>query len=139
MSLIVIFILSFLITPHANASWAYPFVVWKGYVYVVTEEQVYEIDKKIGHVTNHTDREGTYWGNFSNAYEIGTKYYSIVGISTNEAIAVQTQDDTFLKAIREGKYKREWPLPAVMACIIVLIVLILGFVIFRKKKGELNL
>ena len=45
------------------ADWAYAFVVWDEYAYVVTDEQVNEVDKKIGHVTKYSDIEGTYSGN----------------------------------------------------------------------------
>ncbi|MCR2821050.1 hypothetical protein [Lederbergia panacisoli] len=138
-SVFFLLLLSFILVPYSHASWAYSFVVWDGYVYVVSDELIDNIDKEIGQVTKYSDKEGSYWGNFSNTYKIGTKYYSIVGINTTEAIAVQTEDGTYIKAIKEGKYKSEWPLPIIIACIIVLIVLILGIIIFRKKKGELNL
>ncbi|MBS4193581.1 hypothetical protein [Lederbergia citri] len=138
-SFIIVFILSFLIAPNSKASWAYSFVVWDGYVYVVSDESVENIDKEIGHVTKYSDKEGTYWGNFSNTFKKGTKYYSITDISTNEAIAVQTSDGTYIKAIREGEFKSQLPLSTVIACIIFVFVLILGIIIFREKKGELNL
>lgn len=83
--------------------WAYSFVVWDEYVYVVTDEDVTEIDKKIGSVTNYSDTESLS-GNFSNTYEKGTNYYSIKGISSTEAIAIQDEDGKYRKAIREGKY-----------------------------------
>ena len=86
------------------ADWAYAFVVWDGYAYVVTDEQVNEVDKKIGHVTKYSDIEGTYSGNFSNAFRKGTKYYSILGVSTDEAIAIQKEDGAYIKAIRDGEY-----------------------------------
>ncbi|MGE7922540.1 hypothetical protein ACQKND_05090 [Viridibacillus arvi] len=38
-------------------------------------------------------------GNFSNTYKKGTKYFSIKGISTEQAIAIQVKDDQFLKAV----------------------------------------
>ena len=34
-------------------------------------------------VTYHTDREGTYGGNFSNIYPKGTKYYAIQELLRN--------------------------------------------------------
>ncbi|CAM5497190.1 putative protein OS=Lysinibacillus sphaericus OX=1421 GN=LS41612_16405 PE=4 SV=1 [Lysinibacillus sphaericus] len=42
-----------------------------------------------------------YGGNFSNVYPIGTKYYSIVGINTDDTIAVQVGDNQYIKAFRE--------------------------------------
>ncbi len=84
-------------------SWAYPFVVWDGYLYVVTDEDVTEIGEEIGHVTKYSDME-QYSGNFSNSYREGTKYYAIMGVSTEEAIAIIEDEGTYRKAIREGKY-----------------------------------
>jgi len=51
---------------------------------------------EIGQVTKHSDKEGTY---FSNKYKNGTKYYSIEGINTDEAIATE-EDGKYQKAIR---------------------------------------
>jgi hypothetical protein len=45
-----------------------------------------------------------YPGNFSNFYKKGTKYYSIAGSSTDEAIAVQDGFGEYKKAIREKEY-----------------------------------
>ncbi|MFT9598303.1 hypothetical protein [Mesobacillus sp.] len=46
-----------------------------------------------------------YSGNFSNAYKKGTKYYSIEGLSTDEAIAIEESDGQYIKAYREGEYE----------------------------------
>jgi hypothetical protein len=86
------------------AEWAYSFVVWDGYTYVVSDEFVTEVDNVIGKVTIYSSIEGTYSGNFSNAYEEGTKYYSIIGIDTNEAIAIQENDEKYKRANRTGEY-----------------------------------
>jgi hypothetical protein len=43
-------------------------------------------------------------GNFSNEYIEGTKYFSIKGVSTDEAIAVKTGTQ-YKKAVRIGEYK----------------------------------
>ncbi|MEI4771354.1 hypothetical protein WAX74_17140 [Psychrobacillus sp. FJAT-51614] len=101
-SLAIIFILC-VFPIKSLASWAYPFVVWDGYVYVLTDEVVDEVEKEIGHVTKYSDMEGTYSGNFSNVYQKGTKYYSIVGVSTDEAIAVKN-DGSYIKANRDVEY-----------------------------------
>ena len=94
----------FLIPNKSNASWAYPFVVWDGFVYVISDEFVEEVDNKIGRVTKYSDREGTYSGNFSNIYKKGTAYYSIKGISTDEAIAVEDGEGKYKLATRDGEY-----------------------------------
>jgi hypothetical protein len=91
-------------TNHSSADWAYSFVVWDDFTYQLADEYVEDISEEIGEVTKYSDMEGTYSGNFSNVYEKGTKYYSITGISTEVAIAVEEKDGRFRKAIRSGKY-----------------------------------
>jgi hypothetical protein len=85
-------------------TWAYSFVVWDGYIYVISDEYVTEVGSVIGHVTRYSDME-QFSGNFSNSYIKGTKYYSIEGISTDEAIAIEESDNRYIKAYREGEYK----------------------------------
>jgi hypothetical protein len=87
----------------SQADWTNSFVVWDGYVYVLTDEVVDEVYKEIGHVTKYSDIEGTYSGNFSNTYPKGTKYYSIVGVSTDEAFAVKN-NGSYIKVTRDGEY-----------------------------------
>lgn len=62
-----------------------------------------DVSKEIGEVTKYSDTEATYSGNFSNKYEKGTKYYSIKGISTDKAIAIE-EDGKYRRANRSGKY-----------------------------------
>ncbi|MBJ9992786.1 MULTISPECIES: hypothetical protein [unclassified Paenibacillus] len=90
----------------ASASWAYPFVVYSGHIYQVTEQAVQpeDVGQKIGIVTKYSDWEGTYRGNFSNMYPKGTGYYAIEGRSRQEAIAVRTGEDTYILAIQQGAY-----------------------------------
>lgn len=104
--LLLFILLTSLLFPSklSATSWANEFVVWHGYAYVISDEYVTEIDRKIGHVTKYSDME-TYTGNFSNSYKKGTNYYSIKGISTDEAIAVQDKDGKYKKAIRNGKFE----------------------------------
>lgn len=70
---------------------------------MISDEYVTEVDSEIGQVTKYSDME-QYSGNFSNAYKKGTKYYSIEGISTDEAIAIKESDGQYIKAYREGEY-----------------------------------
>ncbi len=102
----VLFVLLTSLSPNKTmaTSWAYPFVVWNGYIYVISDEYVLEIGSEIGQVTKYSDME-QYSGNFSNIYKRGTKYYSIEGISTNEAIAVEESYGRYIKAYREGEYE----------------------------------
>lgn len=87
----------------SRADWNSVFVVWNGYMYEVSDEYVDEIDEEIGQVTKYSDREGTYAGNFSNKYSKGTKLYSIKGINTDEAIAID-EEGKYRKAINNGRY-----------------------------------
>lgn len=90
------------ITTYAT-KWVHEFVVWNGYVYVLNDEDVTEIDKEIGQVTKYSDMEQLP-GNFSNVYKKGTKYYSIKDISTDDAIAVEDGSGEYKKAVREKEY-----------------------------------
>jgi TRAP-type uncharacterized transport system substrate-binding protein len=90
----------------SSADWNSNFVVWDGYVYEMSNEYVTEIEEEIGKVTKYSDKEGTYSGNFSNMYRKGTKYYAIVGVNTDEAIAVE-ENGVYRKAKKEGKYGKE--------------------------------
>lgn len=103
-------------------SWAYPFVVWDGYMYEVTDEYVTDVERKIGHVTSYSDMN-TKSGNFSNAYRKGTKYYEITGVSTDEAIAVEIGKVQYKKAVRRGEYAlANDPRSTLMPILIVILV-----------------
>ncbi|UOE94661.1 hypothetical protein [Alkalihalobacillus sp. LMS39] len=87
-------------------SWAYPFITWEGNLYVVTDTKIEKVEEELGQVTSYSDMESLP-GDFSNAYQKGTKFYKIKGVSTEEAIAVEVEDGTFIKAIREESYLGE--------------------------------
>lgn len=93
-------------TEVVSADWAYRFVVYELSIYIVTDEPVPAdlIEERIGEVTFHTDREGTYWDNFSNHFEVGTGYYSIRGITDSSSIAVETPEGTYVMATYDGPY-----------------------------------
>ncbi|MFE1245136.1 hypothetical protein ACFW35_13470 [Fictibacillus sp. NPDC058756] len=101
--LIGLFCALILPTKSSATSWAYPFVVWDGYIYLVNDEYVTEVDKEIGKVTRYSDMYPQS-GNFSNVYEKGTKYYSIKDVSSDEAIAVEDGSGKYKKAVREKEY-----------------------------------
>ena len=107
-SLVTVALLLCIVFPLSSSkvfatSWVYPFIVWDDHVYVVSEETVLDVEKKIGKVTKYSDMY-SYSGNFSNVFPKGTKYYSIKGIDTTIAIAIQTSDGHYIKAYREGEY-----------------------------------
>ncbi|MGN8644625.1 hypothetical protein ACTNEO_00895 [Gracilibacillus sp. HCP3S3_G5_1] len=71
-----------------------PYVLLDGRVYEITDEQINHvlIGQSVGEVTTQADdRTTTYFGNASNHYSIGTKYFKIEGIDIAEAIAVEEQ------------------------------------------------
>lgn len=136
LSLLYIFIISF--SAHA-LSWAYPFVVWKGKVYEVKQEEIItdsEIGKIIGKVkTKPNDMTGDYYGNASNSYPKGTKYYEIKGTSTSFEIAVQ-EGKQWVKA--EYVHKAPFHILNIftnsffIAAIVIIVLSIFG-VVYRKN------
>ena len=90
------------ISAHA-LSWAYFFVVHDGKVYEVKEELVLkrtELGKTIGKVETKADEySGDYYGNASNYYEIDTRYFKIQDVPITEAIAVETEEGLYVKAV----------------------------------------
>lgn len=100
MSVILIMMLAL---PVLAISWAYAFVVWDDYIYVIGDEYIQNIGEELGEVTAYSDME-QFGDNFSNSYPKGTKYYEIEKISTDIAIAVQAEDEMYIKAIRDGEY-----------------------------------
>ncbi|OXS59881.1 hypothetical protein B1A99_10105 [Cohnella sp. CIP 111063] len=99
--------IALLIRPAAvSADWAYPFVVYSGSIYVVTDTVVEpeRIGNLLGKVTRYSDREGTYSGNFSNAFPKGTRCYAIEGMSEKQGIAVRTEDGRYVLSEYGGKY-----------------------------------
>ena len=93
-------LLAFTISSSVQAiDWVISFVVWEGNVYEVKEEIIEEreIGKSIGEVKTEANKSN-YYGNASNAYPIGTKYYEIKGVATSDAIAVK-EDNQWVKAV----------------------------------------
>lgn len=92
-------------------SWAYPFVSWNGHVYKVTEEQVKETDlgEVIGEVERTADDQtGDYYGDASNFYKKGTKYYELKGIESHLVIAVEAKEGEWVKAVYIHKTPFHW-------------------------------
>jgi hypothetical protein len=118
-------------------SWAYSFVVWNDYVYVISDETVTDVEKEIGVVTAYSDMEELP-GSFSNEFSVGTKYFSITNISTAEAIAVEVQSGIYQKALRENKYMEREPVDenktlSVFILLLLIILLPAGLYIFIKS------
>lgn len=138
-SLVFLFIFTSLLPNKTSADWAYPFVVWDGYIYVVSDEFVKGVDEKIGRVTKYSDREGTYSGNFSNVYKKGTNYYSIKGVSTDETIAIEEERGKYKKAVRDGEYegnKYSLGVPIMIVGFIFIMLLIMWILIAHYKRRK---
>ena len=136
-------LLAFMISSSVQAlSWAIIFVVWEGKVYEVKQEEIIEnteIGKIIGEVkTKPDDMTGDYYGDASNFYPIGTKYYEIKGISTSDAIAIN-ENNQWVKAV----YVHKAPFhimniltnPFFIFSIVIIALILIG-VIFRNKKSR---
>lgn len=138
------FVLYFAAVSPIHASWAYPFVVYKGNTYGVTDEEVeaLRITGKLGQVTHYSDKEGSYGRNFSNTFPKGTEYYAIDGIDVLEAIAVKTDQGIYIKAIYKGKYQsgnlfnREiTDVQKILFAVILVLGLILITYIIQKRRN----
>ncbi|MGF9979624.1 hypothetical protein ABE042_22435 [Viridibacillus arvi] len=144
----ILFFFAFLSSSTVHAQiLAYPFVVWDGKVYEVSE--VVLLDEKIGNFIGKVnakpnDASGNYYGNASNTFAIGTKYYEISEISMADAIAVENENGQFIQADYAQK-ATEQPMSMlqkgiVNASIIAILILILGvrFGLKRTKTREIN-
>lgn len=124
-------------------SWAYPFVVWDGKVYKVTEEKVLEseIGESIGEVETRPDEmTGNYYGNASNGYPKGTKYFKINDIPTSAVIAVEVEENEWQKAVYVHKAPFHWMnlftnvVPIIILIVIVIICLL--FLLKVKRRSQ---
>lgn len=118
--------------------WTYPFVVWNGNVYEVTEEEIVENDlgKVIGHVKRTAnDRTGNYYGDASNSYPKGTQYYELNGISPESAIAVEVKDSQWVKAIYLHRVPFHW-MNLFLKILLFFIVIFVGVTIAHSIKNK---
>ncbi|WP_416150552.1 hypothetical protein ACM26V_06160 [Salipaludibacillus sp. HK11] len=128
-------------TPVQALSWAYSFVVWNGNVYEVKEEKVLEseIGKEIGEVkTKPNDMTGDYYGNASNAYPKGTKYFEINNISTENAISVEVGDNEWQKAVYVHQAPFHWMdiFTKILPIFILIGIVIIILVRFKKRQNK---
>lgn len=90
---LVLLLLSISLSAQA-LSWAYAFVVLDGLVYEVMEVAVLEGDlgEVVGEVeTMADDMDGSYYGDASNMYPIGTTYRKVSGEAMEDVIAVEDE------------------------------------------------
>jgi hypothetical protein len=125
-------------------SWEYPFVVWKGNVYRVTDKTLTssQVKKRIGGVeTKPNDMTGEYYGNASNSYPIGRGYFEIIGVPYDTAIAVRVENRKWIKAV----YIREAPFHLLnyiskpyLYMLVLLVILILQNKINKRELPKLR-
>lgn len=134
---VILAIIVLLPTHSASADWARSFVVFSDDIYEITDEIIPsdKVEKKIGHVTKYSDHEGTYTGNFSNTFPKGTSYYSIKNTDPDQLIAIESQEDIFIKAINKGHYPNDqlerqmfWIYLFGFLCAFLLIIWIIGII-----------
>ncbi|MFJ8236787.1 hypothetical protein ACIQ34_13850 [Ureibacillus sp. NPDC094379] len=131
-----------LLTTTASAlSWAYAFVVYNGNVYEVTDEVVSEseVKQQIGEVNSKPDDQtGDYYGDASNFFEIGSKYYGIKGTSKKEAIAVESKEGQFIKAEFRHKAPMKSRIPYQTMMYSALIMILIFLISYWRKKVKFS-
>ncbi|WP_405115733.1 hypothetical protein MHH28_13570 [Paenibacillus sp. FSL K6-1217] len=111
--LVFAFILLIIVTIGCNPSskqatssdWSYLFVVWNGDMYTFNDETVDAVDEQLGEVEEYSDDEAKSFSSniFSNKYSVGTKIFKIKDVSTDEAIAIES-NGKYYKGKNIGKY-----------------------------------
>ncbi|WP_438350720.1 hypothetical protein ACP8HI_08795 [Paenibacillus sp. FA6] len=95
-------------TTSTSNSWAFNFIKWNNIFYKETDKWIEKVDIKIGSVeTLVTDVVGKHDGTYSNKFKVGTEIYSIVGIDTDQAIAVEISEGIFFMLIESSLNKEE--------------------------------
>lgn len=87
---------------ETNQSFPYPLVKWNNQVYQITSDfvDINNVDKEIGEIVNVSlDEADETPDNFSNYYSKGTKIFSIIKVDTKEAIAIETGQNKYVKAV----------------------------------------
>lgn len=126
-------LLFFLLIYNSNVQaldWAYWFVVHDGKVYEVKEQEsisASDLGELIGEVeTQADDYTGDYYGDASNYYKIGTRYFEITGVPIKNAIAVETGPNSYTEAV----YIHDVPLEKKLSIFNVSLWIIVGAVFF---------
>jgi hypothetical protein len=83
----------------SSSSWPYPLINWEGRTYEITSQVVEQVGKELGRIEIMSDIEGTYIGIFSNELPKGTRLFEIPQESPLEAIAYETEEGDYYKAV----------------------------------------
>ncbi|MFS0864744.1 hypothetical protein AB3M96_18725 [Fredinandcohnia sp. 179-A 10B2 NHS] len=96
--------------------------------------------KQIGEVQTKADEySGDYYGEASNAYDIGTPYFEIQGIPIKEAIAVEIKKNHFVKA--DYVHKAQFDIRNVTGkstmwiILSISFILVVGMVVYKSKQA----
>lgn len=84
--------------PQVNSigSFAFQSVKWNDVIYRLSEEEVQDIDIEIGVIEQYSNIEMDETpNNYSNFLKEGTKLWSLKGVDTNDAIAIQTDENVY--------------------------------------------
>ncbi|MGE7625206.1 hypothetical protein ACQKMD_19935 [Viridibacillus sp. NPDC096237] len=92
---------------NSNADWEHSFVVWEGYNYIISSDEIKEteIGEKVDEIQTYLDGEVNVSKNdiFSNKFKKGTLLYSIKGIDKHKSLGVKTESG-YVKINSNGKY-----------------------------------
>ncbi|WP_075618596.1 hypothetical protein [Paenisporosarcina indica] len=136
--IILFFLLIFSTTSVQALSWSYSFVVWKGNVYEVTKEKISESDivRHLGEVkTKPNDMTGSYYGDASNAYPKGTRYFEINGELTETSIAVEVENNQWVKAVYVHKAPFHWmDIIIKVLPILIILLIVIAFILHWKNR-----
>ncbi|ETT64196.1 hypothetical protein C173_21636 [Paenibacillus sp. FSL R7-277] len=89
---------------NVESSFPYPLVIWDNQKYKVTTDEKININKVIGEILNYSTDEAQIkedTDNFSNYYPKGTQIWSIQGVDTKQAVAIEYEKNMYVKAVVE--------------------------------------
>lgn len=89
---------------NVESSFPYPLVIWDNQKYKVTTDEKININKVIGEILNYSTDEALIkedTDNFSNYYPKGTQIWSIQGVDTKQAVAIEYEKNMYVKAVVE--------------------------------------
>ncbi|WP_235848505.1 cytochrome c-type biogenesis protein [Litchfieldia alkalitelluris] len=110
-------------------------------MYEVKEETVAasDIGDRIGEVKTYpNDMTGNYYGNASNAYPKGTKYFEIINLPIETAIAVEVRANQWKKAEYVQEAPFHWMNVLIKLLPFLLIAISLGILVMMKRRKTME-
>ncbi|NMH74389.1 hypothetical protein HF078_14970 [Bacillus sp. RO2] len=96
-----------------------------------------EIGNEIGEVKRKADEySGSYYGDSSNLYDKGTKYYDIEGVAPDTAIAIEERSGEWVKAVYLNEAPFHWTdlLPYILLGIASFVLFIILSLRYARKR-----